>query len=130
MNPDQPSRCRPAALLRTAAQTQAMTLAITLMLGACAPQPAELSLPASAGDRPDLSMPRTPSTDASLPSASSVFDAPAAAAPAAVDPAASAVQARANGELTPVQESRAMPLPGQANDHSVPVSPPKAAAKR
>ena len=129
MCPDQPSRSRPGALLRSTAQTQAMTLAITLMLVACAPQPAELPLPVVTGDRPDLTMPRTPSIDASLPSASSVFDAPAAAASAAV-PAASAVQARANGSLSPAQESGAMPLPGQANDHSVPVSPPKAATSR
>lgn len=133
MSPDQPSSCWPGVLRRTAAQTQAMSLAITLLLGACAPRPAELPAPAAPGARPDLTMPRTPSTDASLPSATSVFDAPLAAAPAAAnaaDPAASAVQGRANAEMSPAQESRSMPLPGQANDHSVPVSPPKAAASR
>lgn len=133
MAPEQTPRRWPATLLRTAAQTQAMTLAVTLLLGACAPQPADPPLPAGPGDRPDLTMPRTPSTDASLPSASSVFDAPveaASAAATAADPAASATQARANAEMTPAQESRSMPMPGQANDHSVPVSPPKAAASR
>ena len=111
-----------------------MSVAISVLLGACAPKPAQL--PAAPGDRPDLTMPRTPSTDASLPSATSVFNAPVAAAPAATaaataaDPAASAAQARANADMTPAQESRSMPMPGQANDHSVPVSPPKAAASR
>ena len=134
MNHEQPARRWPTALLRSAVQTQAMSMAISLLLVACAPEPAPLPVrPAGPGDRPDLSMPRTPSTDASVPSASSVFKAPAAAASAAAgaaDPAASAAQARANAELTPAQESRSMPMPGQANDHSVPVVPPKPAVSR
>ena len=132
MTPDHLTPRWPGALLRTAAQGQAMTLAVTLLLAACAPRPEELPLPAGAADRPDLTMPRTPSTDASLPSASSVFNAPVATAPsaAATGPAASAPQARANADLSAAQESRAMPMPGQANDHSVPVVPPKPAAAR
>ena len=137
MSPDPTARRWPTALLRSAAQTRTMTVAISVLLGACAPKPAQLpAAPAAPGDRPDLTMPRTPSTDASLPSATSVFNAPVAAAPAATaattttEPAASAAQARANVEMTPAQESRSMPMPGQANDHSVPVSPPKAAASR
>ena len=131
MSPKQTARRWPTALLRSAAQTQAMTLAVTLLLGACAPKPAPPPGPAAQADRAGMTLPRTPSTDASLPSASSVFDASAAAAGAsAAAPAATAPQARANAELTPAQESRSMPLPGQANDHSVPVTPPKAAASR
>ena len=137
MSPKQTARRWPTALLRGAAHTQAMTLAmtlaVTLLLGACAPKPAPPlpGSPAAQADRAGMTLPRTPSTDASLPSASSVFDASAAAAGAsAAVPAATVPQARANAELTPAQESRSMPLPGQANDHSVPVTPPKAAASR
>ena len=37
MSPKQTVHRWPTALLRSAAQTQAMTLAVTLLLGACAP---------------------------------------------------------------------------------------------
>ena len=133
MPPDLAPRRRPATLQRAAAPSWALALVITGLLGACSPHAADPPLAAGPSDRPDLTMPRTPSTDASLPSASSVFDAPVAAAQTAAitaEPGASTAQARANTEMTPAQESRAMPLPGQANDHSVPVSPPKAAASR
>ena len=132
MSPDQPSRCRPASLLHRATHAQTMMLVITLLLGACTPQRPELAAPAVSGGRPDLTLPRTPSIDASLPTASSVFSAPmAVAGVAAAAPAASAApQARANNDMTPAQESLAMPMAGQANDHSVPVIPPKAAASR
>lgn len=132
MHPDHPTRRWPGMLSRTAAQGQAMSLAVTLLLAACAPRADEQPLPAGAVDRPDLTMPHTPSTDASLPSASSVFNAPVATVPlaGAASPAASAPQARANADLSAAQESRAMPMPGQANDHSVPVVPPKPGASR
>ena len=135
MSPEPAARWRPIALLRTAAQTLALSVAFTSLLGACSPQPAPTlaGRPASVVDRPGPTLPSTPSTDASLPSASSVFNAPVAAALAgatAADAAASAPQARAKAEMTPAEESRSMPMPGQANDHSVPVTPPKDAASR
>ena len=128
MTLDLAPRRRPARLLRATAPSQALALAlvITCLLGACSPHPVDPPLAAGPSDRRDLTMPRTPSTDASVPSASSVFNAPAVAA----DAGASGPQARANAEMTAAQESRAMPMPGQANDHSVPVIPPKAAASR
>ena len=57
--------------------------------------------------------------DTSVPDAALVF-APAAAA--SVDPGAG----RSNKPMSPAQESAAMPLPGQNNDHSAPLSPAKA----
>lgn len=53
------------------------------------------------------------STDPSVPPAASVLP---PAAPATPDPAG----VRMNGDLTKAQESSAMPMPGQNNDHSVP----------
>jgi hypothetical protein len=49
-----------------------------------------------------------------------------ASAPAAkIDPAAG----RSNTEMSRTQESTAMPLPGQNNDHSAAITLPKQAAK-
>ena len=56
--------------------------------------------------------------DASLPNAASVV---VPATPTAADPTAG----RTNSALTRTQESNAMPLPGQNNDHSAPLSPAK-----
>jgi hypothetical protein len=53
------------------------------------------------------------STDPSVPPAASVLP---PAVPATPDPAG----VRMNGDLTKAQESSAMPMPGQNNDHSVP----------
>ena len=126
----QPRGC---AMPGNTAPRWAMALAFSLWLGACTPGPAEPPTAPTPGDRPDLTMPRTPSTDSSVPAAAAVFSAPVAAATAAATapgPAASAPQARSNTSMTPAQESGSMPMPGQANDHSVPVTPPRPAASR
>ena len=60
-------------------------------------------------------------TDASVPAAGSVLT-PAPQAKA--DPAAG----RTNSTLSRSQESTAMPLPGQNNDHSAPLPPAKRAS--
>ena len=77
---------------------------------------------------PDLTrLPSVPGTqvggvsDTSVPKADTVVS-PVPATQ--VDPAA----ARANRAMTPAQESSAMPMPGQNNDHSAPLTPAKAAS--
>lgn len=61
-------------------------------------------------------------TDTSVPSAGSVLT---PAIPAKADPAAG----RSNNSMSRTQESSAMPLPGQNNDHSAPLTPaPRASA--
>lgn len=60
-------------------------------------------------------------SDPSVPSAASVF------------PAASAIKAetptvRSNSAMSAAQESTAMPMPGQNNDHSAPAGPAKRAS--
>lgn len=72
---------------------------------------------------PDLAhLPKVPGTqaggvsDSSVPKADTVIS-PVPATQA--DPAA----ARANRTMSPAQESSAMPMPGQNNDHSAPLTP-------
>ena len=62
----------------------------------------------------------TPVADSSVPSAKSVLTPPAGAAP----PTGS----RTNAPLTAAQESTAMPMAGQANDHSAPKAEAKPAS--
>lgn len=59
--------------------------------------------------------------DTSVPAAASVFGATSAAS-------ASAAGARLNQSMSRAQESAAMPMPGQNNDHSAPLGPPKPAS--
>ena len=97
--------------------------ASALWLSACdptgTPPPPAPQLDAAAATPPTASL--GSGSDASVPTASSVF-APASAT--AGDPALG----RSNRALTPAQESTAMPLPGQNNDHSAPLGPPKRAS--
>lgn len=101
-----------------------------LALLACKPSPSGPSNPLAPpkpqveAGRPDLTRPMSPSTDVSVPSAAAVLAAPSATTTPATPP-----QARSNSSLSRADESRAMPLPGQANDHSVPQVPASAAAR-
>lgn len=61
----------------------------------------------------------TASTDNSVPSAGSVFPSPNDT------PKADTTAGRTNTTMTPRQESVAMPMAGQNNDHSAPVAPAK-----
>jgi len=92
-----------------------------LLLAACGKTPPAAPI----GMTTPVAGPTTPATaggaDASVPDAASVL-APAAAAKA--DPTAG----RANGAMNAAQESSAMPMPGQNNDHSAPLAPPRAAS--
>lgn len=56
--------------------------------------------------------------DPSVPDAAAVFPNPGASQPALA-------QQPPNSPLTDAQESKSMPLPGQNNDHSLPVKPQK-----
>ena len=102
----------PAHWLRTAT---ALGL-IALALSAChkpapvSPAPTVMAVPNGSGAAP------VNSAGTSVPPADSVLT-PAAAAKA--DPAAG----RTNSSMTRAQESSAMPLPGQNNDHSAPLTP-------
>lgn len=103
--------------LRTSYSVAALGL-IALSLGACdkpSPRPpaptvnaAPLRSGAAAGN----------AADTSVPAAEAVLTPGAAAKP---DP----VAGRTNSSMTRAQEAGAMPLPGQNNDHSAPVAPPK-----
>jgi hypothetical protein len=106
-----PTRPRPSILAALAAST-------ILLLSACDKNAADPPMP-----RTEV-FPVAPTIagDTSVPSASSVM-APAEAAPPKDSPPAT----RSNEALTGAQESAAMPMGGQANDHSAP-KPAEAAA--
>ena len=117
--------------LRALSMLAAMLLSVSMVSGCDARAPAAPALPSARvtdASRPDLTMPHTASTDVSVPSAGAVFAGPAAQV--STDQPGSTPQARANGSLSRAQESNAMPMPGQANDHSVPVAAPKPGASR
>ncbi|WP_088285074.1 hypothetical protein [Ideonella sp. A 288] len=59
--------------------------------------------------------------DPSVPAAGAVF-------PSATAPKADAATGRSNGAMSSTQESTAMPMPGQNNDHSAPVGPGRRAS--
>ncbi len=94
---------------------------LALALGACSKAPAEpsaaMATPAQAGSAPDTAV----GSNTSVPDAASVLK-PGDATKA--DPAAG----RSNGAMTRAQESGAMPLPGQNNDHSAPLPPARRAS--
>ena len=95
----------------------------SVLLAACdkRPDPAvSRAEPASSG----MAMPSSTLPDPSVPAADSVLKATAAAT------ATSAPGTRTNATLSSTQESNAMPMAGQANDHSAPVAPAKAASAR
>jgi len=64
--------------------------------------------------------PKVTGSDASLPDAATVL-----AAEASASAGAGSQSTNQRDRVTPGQESRAMPLPGQANDHSNTVADPK-----
>jgi hypothetical protein len=104
-----PSHAAPGAL--------AALLLATMALGACDRRPPAVeaavsaSQPATAGGR-----------DASVPDAASAL-------PPGGAGSGGAAAERANGALTRAQESSAMPLPGQNNDHSAPAVAASAARR-
>lgn len=96
--------------------------ACVLGLGACDKTPTPPSTPMVNKPAATESGPTTGSVGStSVPSAESVL-APATATK--TDPALG----RSNTPMTTAQESTAMPLPGQNNDHSAPLAPAKRAS--
>lgn len=96
--------------------------ACVLSLGACdrtpaAPPTPVASDPAAAESRATAGSVANPS----VPSADSVFS---PASPAKVD----TPPGRSNRTMSAAQESTAMPMPGQNNDHSAPLIPAKPAS--
>lgn len=86
-----------------------------LALGACDKRPADPATPRADAVAPAGTVPVTPSApDPSVPSATSVLSAPATAT--AKDEVAAKVGS--NESMTRTQESNAMPMPGQVNNHS------------
>jgi hypothetical protein len=109
----------PKLLLRA---TQGGALLLTAVaMSVCGKQQA--APPASMTTVPRVDSPPAPAggPDTSVPDASSVLT-PSAGTKA--DPTAG----RTNGAMTRSQESSAMPMPGQNNDHSAPVGPAKRAS--
>jgi hypothetical protein len=92
---------------------------IALSLGACDRTPPEPQLSPASSD----SVAQAASAPlVSVPPAESVLATPATAAK--TDPTAG----RSNSPMSRAQESSAMPMPGQNNDHSAPLNPPKPAS--
>lgn len=99
----------------------ALAFGALLSLGACDDKPPP-TLPAPQVATPQGSPAVAP--DTSVPTADSVFN------PGGVAPKTDAAAARSNSAMTRAQESTAMPMAGQNNDHSAPLaaSAPKAGA--
>lgn len=99
----------------------ALSLA-ALALGACNPSPPDPPLPVVAPVKVDPVVSPSAATDPSVPSADSVM------VPASETPKSDASVGRTNSSMTATQESTAMPMAGQNNDHSAPVTPAKRAS--
>jgi hypothetical protein len=106
----------------------AALLCLTLLLGACDPRPDPLPAPKVEAvqkgvDPSQASGVATGGTgDTSVPKASSVVDAASNA------PGADTSAGRSTTAMTPTQESTAMPMAGQNNDHSAPAVPARRAS--
>jgi hypothetical protein len=92
-----------------------------LALAACGQGPTDRSATTPKPVQGETAPTTAGGADASVPDAGSVLT-PATAAKA--DPAAG----RSNNSMSRTQESSAMPLPGQNNDHSAPLTPARRAS--
>ena len=96
-------------------------LVIALGMSACSKAPSTPPAPMTTAPQVESSPARTGSSETSVPDAGSVLS------PSA-DPGAPPPAGRTNGAMTSSQESSAMPMPGQNNDHSAPTSPARRAS--
>lgn len=101
-----------------------VALALSALLGACDPTQPEPPLPrtATAVSSPLPAVPVTTGAPVRDPSVQdlSVPDAKTTLAKEGAKAGASTDNSSAESSMTPTQESTKMPLPGQANDHSLP----------
>jgi hypothetical protein len=83
---------------------------------------------------PDAAAPGTaktfPGTQSESPTTTSVAPGEVGVAPATAKASEPAASGRTNNSMTRAQESNAMPLPGQNNDHSAPLPKPASSAPR
>ena len=96
-----------------------------LALGACDQKPTGPRTPTPTVLQPALTEAAAtagPVASPSVPSAESVFP------PASAAAAAAPMQERSNRTMSAAQESTAMPMPGQNNDHSAPLGTAKRAS--
>jgi hypothetical protein len=115
---------RPAAL--SVAARAALIVGAAVTLAACEPRVPKVAVPAGVPDQVVVvpaaaPMPASPASDASLPTTAEVL-APGVAGKA--DHAAG----RSNSSLSATQEKSQMPMPGQNNDHSAPLTPAQRAS--
>lgn len=105
--------------MRTPVTAAALGLT-ALLLVACDKRPGDplMPPPATVSTSTSTGSAASPAADPSLPTAASVI-APAAEGTAAPAPSTG----RTNAGLTNSQESSAMPMAGQNNDHSAPLAP-------
>ena len=92
------------------------------LLSACGQPDAEGTLRGSPAAHSESAKATWGASDPSLPSADSAFR-------PVNEPRADPAALRANPTLTPAQESSAMPMPGQNNDHSAPATAAKPASR-
>lgn len=109
-----------SVLWRWAAGLAVLALMACSKAGPEVPAPVTMPLP-PAPVTAEVAVPSAAAASTSVPAAASVFTPPAETKP---DPAAG----RSNKAMSRAEESTAMPLPGQNNDHSAPLPPAKRAS--
>ena len=105
----------------TSATRSVALLVMALAMIACNKAPSAPPAPITTTQQAETPPARAGGSDTSVPDAGSVLIPGAGPKP---DPAAG----RTNDAMTRSQESNAMPMPGQNNDHSAPVGPDKRAS--
>lgn len=103
------------------AMQRASLLVMVLVMSACSKAPPAPPAPVTTAPRAETSPARSGASDTSVPDAASVLT------PSA-EPKGNPAAGRTNDAMTRDQESSAMPMPGQNNDHSAPVGPAKRAS--
>lgn len=93
-----------------------------LLVGACDKRPSNVPVPAMERATVNTSSAAPLAGSTSMPPADTVV------APVGDVPKGAATAARANSAMTRAEESAAMPMAGQNNDHSAPVAPAKRAS--
>jgi hypothetical protein len=96
-------------------------LLMALVMIACSKEPSAPPAPMTTASQVETPPARAVGPDTSVPDAGSVLTPNAG-------PKADSTAGRTNGAMTRSQESSAMPMPGQNNDHSAPVGPAKRAS--